>query len=140
MSSDPIEGEQSHFEANPIFSPSMPTIDISFEPISKLILDLDDPTYALSPESHDDPINPQRHPKHRGREDHKKDQEEQRQWLEDVRNSYATEWMDKAETLRVESNPSLDPNGEHKSISLINMTHPSLEEALDKINPRVTNP
>ena len=29
---------------------------------------------------------------------------------------------------------------ELKSISLINMTHPSLEEALDKINPRVTNP
>ena len=25
-------------------------------------------------------------------------------------------------------------------ISLINMTHPSLEEALDKINPRATNP
>ena len=33
-----------------------------------------------------------------------------------------------------------DPKGELKSISLINMTHPSLEEALDKINPRVTNP
>jgi hypothetical protein len=48
--------------------------------------------------------------------------------------------MDKAKTLRVESNPSLDPNGELKSISLIKMTHPSLEEALDKINPRVTNP
>ena len=48
--------------------------------------------------------------------------------------------MDKAETLRVESNPSLDPNGELKSIYLINMTHPILEEALDKINPGVTNP
>jgi len=48
--------------------------------------------------------------------------------------------MDKAETLRVESNPSLDPNSELKSIFLINMAHPSLEEALDKINPRVTNP
>jgi hypothetical protein len=48
--------------------------------------------------------------------------------------------LDKAKTLRVESNPSLDPNGELKSISLINMTYPSLEEALDKINPRVTNP
>ena len=48
--------------------------------------------------------------------------------------------MDKAETLRVESNPSLDPNGELKTISLINMTHPSMEEPLDKINPGVTNP
>jgi hypothetical protein len=68
------------------------------------------------------------------------DQEEPRQWPEDVKNSYAIEWMDKAKTLRVESNPSLDPNGELKSISLIKMTHPSLEKALDKINPRVTNP
>ena len=33
----------------------------------------------------------------------------------------------------------LDPNGELKSISLINMTHLSLGEALDKINPRATN-
>ena len=33
-----------------------------------------------------------------------------------------------------------DPNGELKSISLINMTHPSLEDALDKITPRVTKP
>ena len=48
--------------------------------------------------------------------------------------------MDKNKTLRVEPNPISDPNGELKSISLINMTHPSLEEALDKINLRVTNP
>ena len=48
--------------------------------------------------------------------------------------------MDKDEALWVESKLGLDPNGELKSISLINMTHPSLEEALDKINPRVTNP
>ena len=46
--------------------------------------------------------------------------------------------MDKAKTLRIEPNP--DPKGELKSIPLINMTHPSLEKALDKINPRVTNP
>jgi hypothetical protein len=140
MSSEPIEGGPSHFEANHIFSPSMPTTDISFEPISKSILDFDDPSYVLSPESHDDPRNPLRHPKHRNHEDYKDDQEEPRQWLEDVKNSYAIEWMDKAKTLRVESNPSLDPKGELKSISLINMTHTSLEEALDKINPRVINP
>ena len=52
----------------------------------------------------------------------------------------AKEWMDKDEALWAESKLGLDPNGELKSISLINMTHPSLEEALDKINPRVTNP
>ena len=46
--------------------------------------------------------------------------------------------MHKAKSLRLEPKP--DPKGELKSISLISMTHPSLEEALDKINPRVTNP
>ena len=48
--------------------------------------------------------------------------------------------MDKDETLWVESKLNSEPNGELKSISLINMTHLSLEETLDKINPRVTNP
>ena len=48
--------------------------------------------------------------------------------------------MDKDEALWVESKLGLDPNGELKSISLINMTHPSLEETLDEINPRATNP
>ena len=52
----------------------------------------------------------------------------------------AKEWMDKDEVLWVESKLGLDPNSELKSISLINMTHPSLEEALDEINPRATNP
>jgi len=47
MSSDAIEGEPSHLEANPIFSPSMPTLDVSYEPISKPILDPDDSLYAL---------------------------------------------------------------------------------------------
>ena len=46
--------------------------------------------------------------------------------------------QDKA--LWVESKLGLDPNGELKSISLINMTHPSLDGALDEINPRATNP
>ena len=86
MTSDAIEGEPSHVEANPIFSPSMPTTDISFEPISKPILELDDSSYALSPKTHDDPRNPPRHPKHRSHEDHKDDQEEQRQWLECIKN------------------------------------------------------
>ena len=40
----------------------------------------------------------------------------------------------------VESKLNLDPNGELKSISLINMIHLSLEEALNEINPSVTDP
>ena len=48
--------------------------------------------------------------------------------------------MDKNKALWVESKLGLYPNSELKSISLINKTHPSLEETLDKINPRVTNP
>jgi hypothetical protein len=77
MSSEPIEGEPSHFEANPILSPSMPTLDVSFKPI----LDLEESPNALSPKSHDDPRNPLRHPKHKSHEGHKEDEEEQWQWL-----------------------------------------------------------
>ena len=59
-----------------------------------------------------------------------------------IKNSYVVdkEWIDKNEALWVESKLDLDPNGELKSISLINITHSSLEEALDEINLRVTNP
>ena len=76
MSSNAIEGEPSHL-ANPIFSPSMPTLDVPSQPISKPILDPDDSSYDLSPKSHDDPRNPLRQPKHRSHEDHKDDQENQ---------------------------------------------------------------
>ena len=48
--------------------------------------------------------------------------------------------MDQDEALWVESKLGLDSNSELKSTSLINMTHPSLEEALEKITPRVSNP
>jgi hypothetical protein len=48
--------------------------------------------------------------------------------------------MDKDEALCIESKLGLDPNGELKSIPLINMTHSSLDEALEKITPKVTNP
>ena len=75
MSSDAIEGELSHL-ANPIISPSMSTLDVSSEPIFQPILDSDDPSYALSPKSHDDPRNPLRQPKHRNHEGHKDDQKE----------------------------------------------------------------
>jgi hypothetical protein len=59
-----------------------------------------------------------------------------------MKNSYAIakEWMDKDEALWLESKLGLDSNGEFNSIPFANMTHPSLEEALDKINLRVTNP
>jgi hypothetical protein len=77
MSSDAIEGEPSHLEATPILFPSMPTLDISFEPIFKSIFDPNDPSYALSPKSHDDPRNPLGQPKHRNHEDQKDDQEMQ---------------------------------------------------------------
>ena len=65
MSSETIEGEPSYLEAIPIFSPSMSTLDVSSEPIFQPILDPNDPSYALSPKSHDDPRNPLRQPKHR---------------------------------------------------------------------------
>ena len=48
--------------------------------------------------------------------------------------------MDKDEALWVESKHGLDSNSELESISLINMAHPSLEEALDEITLRVSNP
>ena len=85
-------------EAIPIFSPSIPTLDVLSEPISQPILDPDDPSYALSPRSHDGPRNPPRHPKHWSHEGHTEDQEEQQQWLEDIKNLcvVAIEWMDEA--------------------------------------------
>jgi hypothetical protein len=62
--------------------------------------------------------------------------------MECIKNSnvVAKECMDKDEAIWVEFKLGLDPNSELKSISLINMTHPSLEEALDKTKPRITNP
>jgi hypothetical protein len=39
MLSDAIEGERNHLESTPIFSPSMPSLDVKFEPIFKPILD-----------------------------------------------------------------------------------------------------
>jgi hypothetical protein len=56
MSSDVIEGEP---------------LDVLSEPIFQPILYPDDPSYALSPKSHDDPRNPLRQPIHRNHEDYK---------------------------------------------------------------------
>ena len=78
MSSDAIEGEPSHLEATPILSPSMPTLDILSKPISQPILDPDDPSYALSPKSQNDPRNPLIQQKYRSHKDLKDDQKEQR--------------------------------------------------------------
>ena len=105
MSSDAIEGELSHSKAIPIHSPSMITLDVLSEPISQPILDPDDPSYALSLKSHDDPRISLRQPKHRNHKGHKDDQKEQRQWLECFKNLcvIAKEWMDKDKALWVES-------------------------------------
>ena len=48
--------------------------------------------------------------------------------------------MDKDKALLLESKFGLNPNSEFKSTSLINITHPNLDEALDKTNTRITNP
>jgi hypothetical protein len=92
----------------------MPTLDVLYEPISKSILDSDDSLYALFLESHDDHKNPLRQPKHRNHEGSMEDQEKQQQWLEDVKNSYVVEWMDKDKALRVEPKLDLDRKGELK--------------------------
>ena len=77
MSSETIKGEPSYQEAIPILSLSMPILDVSSEHIPKPILDPNDPSYALSPKTHDDPRNLPRHPKHGSHEGRKEDQEEQ---------------------------------------------------------------
>ena len=77
MSSKTIEGGPSYLEAIPILSPSMPILDVLSNHISKPILDPDDPSYILSPKSHDDTKNPLRYPKHRSHEEKKEDQKEQ---------------------------------------------------------------
>jgi hypothetical protein len=48
--------------------------------------------------------------------------------------------MDKDKAIWIGSKLGLDPKGEPKLVSSINMTHPSLEEALEETNPRDTNP
>ena len=48
--------------------------------------------------------------------------------------------MDKDKALWVESKLGLDSNSDLNSISFTNMTYPCLEEALDEINLRATNP
>ena len=48
--------------------------------------------------------------------------------------------MEKDKALWVESKLGLDSNNEFESTSLINITHPSLQAALDEINPRANNP
>ena len=93
----------------------MPTLDVS----SETILDPDDSSFALLPESHDDLRNPLEQPKHR---DHEEDQEEQQQWLEQwiesLKNFVAIveKWIEKDKALWVASELGLDH--ELKSISL----------------------
>jgi hypothetical protein len=98
MLSDAIEGERNHLESTPIFSPSMPSPDVKFEPIFKLILDPYDSPYSLFPKTHGDPRNPLRYPMYRNHLDHKKDREEQHQWLKSIKNlcAIAIECVDEA--------------------------------------------
>ena len=98
MSSDVVEGEQSHLSATLILSPSMPTLDIEYEPISKPILDHSSLYYALGPKPPDDSRDPSTYPVHRNHQDHKEDREEQRPWIETINNlcDIVIEWMDKA--------------------------------------------
>jgi len=138
MSSDAIEGEPSHLGINSIFSPSMPILNV-FEPISKPILGPNKSFYAPSTKLHNYPRNPSKYPKNRSHEDYKNTLEEQQQWqecVEHTRNTYVVvkEWMEEDKTLELASKLSLNSNGELKSISLINITHPSLEKALEETN------
>jgi len=98
MSSDAIEGEQSHLEATLIISPCMPTLDIEYEPISKPILDHYGLYYALSPKPPNDSRNPSRYPMHRNHQGHIEDREEQHPWPESIKNlcAIAIGWVDKA--------------------------------------------
>jgi hypothetical protein len=95
--SNVIERERSHLESTPIFSPSMPTLHIKFESISKPIIDPYD-SYPLSPETHDDPRNLPKNPNNRIYQDHEEDRAEEHQWLESIKNQCAIviEWMDEA--------------------------------------------
>jgi hypothetical protein len=117
---------------NYICCPIMFIDDTNSRPISKPILVFKDPPYARPFQSHDDPRNPLSQPNHRSHEDHKDDQEILRQWLECV------EWMDKEEAL-MESNLDLASNGEILT-PFEDETYPSIEEALDENDSRVTNP
>jgi len=94
ISSDAIEGEQSHLETTLILSPSMPTLDIEYKPISKPILDHYGLYYAPSPKPPDNSRNPSRYPMHRNHQDHIEDKE-QHPWLESTKNlcAIAIEWM-----------------------------------------------
>jgi hypothetical protein len=99
MFSDAIEGEPSHLEEiTPTFSPSIPTLDVSFELIFQPILGSDESSYALSCKSYDDHRNPLRQPNHGNHEDYKCDKKEQQKWLKDIKNLFtiAIEWMDEA--------------------------------------------
>jgi len=73
MSSDDIEGEQSHLEATLILSTSMPTLDIEYKPIFKPILDHYGLFNALSPKQLDDSRDPSRYPMHRNHQGHMED-------------------------------------------------------------------
>jgi hypothetical protein len=137
------EGELSHID-NSIYSPSMFTS-------SKSILDLRDPSYPSSFQSHDDPSNSPRRPNHRSHEDHKDGMSSNAiegelshiensntspilitssKWLECV------EWMDKEEALMGSDFGSIS-NGEFLT-PFEDEIHPTTEEDIGETNPGET--
>ena len=83
-----------------MLSPSMPTSNKSFEPISKPILDLYDPLCPLPSESYGDPVidsrDSLRHPRHEIHKGHKFDLEERQQQLEHLSIVVSQECLDEA--------------------------------------------
>ena len=78
----------------------MPNSGMSFQPISKLIPNPDNPNGAPSSKSYDDPVidygDSIRHPGHESHEGHKSNQREKEQQLENLSNVVSQEWLDKA--------------------------------------------
>jgi len=109
-SSDAIVGEQNHLEDNPIFSPSMPTLDDFNKPTIESILDPNESYSALSPKPPNNLRNPPTHLTHRNHLDRQDDREEQHQWLKRIKNQYAIaiECVDKA---LYETNSKGNPRG-----------------------------
>ena len=137
------EGEINHIE-NSIYSPSMFTN-------SKYILDLRDPSYLSPFQPHDDPSNPSRRPNHRSHEDHKdgmtsKAIEGELSHTEDSISSLVlitnskwlecVEWKDKEESLM---DSDLGSISEVECLTPLEYEiHPSIEEDIDRTNPRET--
>ena len=96
----PIQEELRCVKEKSILSSSMPTSSMSFEPISKLIPNPDNPNGAASSKSYDDLIidygDSLRHPRHESHEGHKSNQGKKQQQLENLSTVVSQEWLDEA--------------------------------------------